>query len=78
MVVGTNRFQNPQEKFDYNPKQLLRSRDFDTTRATYPSEVLRLATALHFERRANQDKQASLVLLGRANVNQDIAAAFWH
>jgi methylmalonyl-CoA mutase len=78
VVVGTNRFQNPSEKFDFNPKQLLRSRDFDTTRATYPSEVLRLATALHFERRANQDKQAALVLLGGRSVNEDIAAAFWH
>jgi methylmalonyl-CoA mutase len=78
VVVGTNRFQNPQEKFDFQPKQLLRSRDFDTTRATYPSEVLRLATALHFERRANQDKQATLVLLGNARVNEDIADAFWH
>jgi len=78
VVVGTNRFQNPQEKFDFNPKQLLRSREFDTTRATYPSEVLRLATALHFERRANQDKQAALVLLGGRAVNEDIAAAFWH
>jgi len=78
VVVGTNRFQNPKEKFDFQPKQLLRSRDFDTTRATYPSEVLRLATALHFERRANQDKQATLVLLGNARVNEDIADAFWH
>jgi methylmalonyl-CoA mutase len=78
VVVGTNRFQNAQEKFDFQPKQLLRSRDFDTTRATYPSEVLRLATALHFERRANQDKQATLVLLGNARVNEDIAEAFWH
>jgi len=78
VVVGTNRFQNQNEKFDFQPKQLLRSRDFDTTRATYPSEVLRLATALHFERRANQDKQATLVLLGNARVNEDIADAFWH
>jgi methylmalonyl-CoA mutase len=76
VVVGTNRFQNFQEKFDFQPKQLLRSRDFDTTRATYPSEVLRLATALHFERRANQDKQATLVLLGNARVNEEIADAF--
>ncbi|QKG52367.1 methylmalonyl-CoA mutase family protein [Hymenobacter sp. BRD67] len=76
VVVGTNRFQNPQEKFEYQPKQLLRSREFDTTRATYPSEVLRLATALHFERRANQDKLAALVLLGGIQVNEDIAAAF--
>ncbi|MGI4739838.1 MAG: methylmalonyl-CoA mutase family protein [Janthinobacterium lividum] len=78
VVVGTNRFQNFAEKFEFQPKQLLRSRDFDTTRATYPSEVLRLATALHFERRANQDKQATLVLLGNARVNEDIAEAFWH
>jgi methylmalonyl-CoA mutase len=77
VVVGTNRFQNPKEKFEFQPKQLLRSRDFDTTRATYPSEVLRLATALHFERRANQDKQATLVLLGKASVNEEIADAFW-
>ena len=76
VVVGTNRFQNPQEKFDFQPKQLLRSRDFDTTRAAYPSEVLRLATALHFERRANQDKQATLVLLGNARVNEDLADAY--
>jgi len=78
VVVGTNRFQNAAEKFEFQPKQLLRSHDFDTTRATYPSEVLRLATALHFERRANQDKQATLVLLGNARVNEDIAEAFWH
>ncbi|MDJ0367241.1 methylmalonyl-CoA mutase family protein [Hymenobacter sp. H14-R3] len=78
VIVGTNRFQNAQEKFDFQPKQLLRSRDFDTTRATYPSEVLRLATALHFERRANQDKQATLVLLGNVRVNAEIAEAFWH
>ncbi|MGI4863170.1 MAG: methylmalonyl-CoA mutase family protein [Janthinobacterium lividum] len=78
VVVGTNRFQNPKEKFDFQPKQLLRSRHFDTTRATYPSEVLRLATAMHFERRANQDKQATLVLLGGMRVNEEIAEAFWH
>ncbi len=77
VVVGTNRFQNPNEKFDFQPKQLLRSREFDTTRATYPSEVLRLATALHFERRANQDKQATLVLLGGRRVNEEIAETFW-
>jgi methylmalonyl-CoA mutase len=78
VVVGTNRFQNLHEKFDFQPKLLLRSRDFDTTRATYPSEVLRLATALHFERRSNKDKHATLVLLGGVRVNEDIAEAFWH
>ncbi len=70
VVVGTNRFQNPRETFSYNPKALLRSAGFDTTRAAYPSEVLRLATALHFERRAKQTKNAALVLLGAGTIEQ--------
>jgi methylmalonyl-CoA mutase len=64
VVVGTNRFQNSHEQFSFNPKRLLRSHDFDTTRATYPSEVLRLATALHFQRRERKRKRAAVVLLG--------------
>ena len=75
IIVGTNRFQNPHEQFDFEPKQLLRSPDFDTTRATYPSEVLRLATALHFERRKKQNKLAALVLLG-AETNRHILESF--
>ncbi|MCA8831361.1 methylmalonyl-CoA mutase family protein [Hymenobacter pini] len=75
VVVGTNKFQNPQEKFDYNPKRLLRSRDFDSTRASYPTEVLRLATALHFERREKRKKRAALVLLG-THTNQIILESF--
>lgn len=75
VVVGTNRFQNPHEQFSYNPKKLLRSRDFDTTRATYPSEVLRLATALHFQRREKKLKQAAVVLLG-PHTNQHILESF--
>jgi methylmalonyl-CoA mutase len=75
VVVGTNKFQNPRETFDYNPKRLLRSRDFDSTRATYPAEVLRLATALHFERREKKKKRAALVLLG-THTNQIILESF--
>lgn len=75
VVVGTNKFQNPNEKFDYNPKRLLRSREFDSTRATYPTEVLRLATALHFERREKKKKRAALVLLG-VHTNQIILESF--
>ena len=75
IIVGTNRFQNPHEQFDFKPKQLLRSQAFDTTRAAYPSEVLRLATALHFERREKQSKQAALVLLG-AETNRHILESF--
>ena len=75
IIIGTNRFQNPQERFDFKPKQLLRSQSFDTTRASYPSEVLRLATALHFERREKQNKKAALVLLG-AETNHHILESF--
>lgn len=75
VIVGTNRFQNPHEQFDFKPKQLLRSKEFDTTRAAYPSEVLRLATALHFERREKQNKRAALVLLG-AETNRHILESF--
>ncbi|GAA4375558.1 methylmalonyl-CoA mutase family protein [Hymenobacter koreensis] len=68
VIVGTNRFQNAQEQFDYDPKALLRSRHFDTTRAAYPTEVLRLATALHFIRREQKKKKAAVVLLGRDTI----------
>ena len=76
VVVGTNRFENRAERYPFNPKKLLRSAAFDTTRATYPSEVLRLATALHFERRERKTRQAALVLLG-AGVNRHIEESFW-
>jgi len=75
VVVGTNRFQNRDEQFGFHPKKLLRSVEFDVTRATYPTEVLRLATALHFERRERKSKRAAVVLLG-ANTNQLILESF--
>ncbi|WP_426059611.1 methylmalonyl-CoA mutase family protein [Hymenobacter sp. B1770] len=75
IVVGTNRFQNRGEQFSFNPKKLLRSANFDVTRATYPTEVLRLATALHFERREKKSKRAAVVLLG-TNTNQVILDTF--
>lgn len=75
VLVGTNRYQNPREKFTFNPKRLLRSADFDSTRAAYPSEVLQLATALHFQRREKKLKRAAVVLLG-AHTNQHILESF--
>ena len=73
--MGTNRFQNHAEQFSCQPKKLLRSAVFDVTRAAYPTEVLRLATALHFERREKKSKRAAIVLLG-ANTNQVILDSF--
>ncbi|MDO7876617.1 methylmalonyl-CoA mutase family protein [Hymenobacter sp. ASUV-10] len=75
VVVGTNKFQNRDEHFSFHPKKLLRSATFDTTRAAYPTEVLRLATAMHFERRERKSKRAAVVLLG-ANTNQIILDNF--
>ena len=75
VVVGTNRFQNRAEQFSFHPKKLLRSAEFDVTRAAYPTEVLRLATALHFERREKKGKRAAVVLLGM-NTNQIILETF--
>ncbi|MBC6610704.1 hypothetical protein H8B15_07205 [Hymenobacter sp. BT507] len=75
VIVGTNRYQNPREQFSFNPKRLLRSADFDSTRAAYPSEVLQLATALHFQRREKKLKRAAVVLLG-AHTNQHILESF--
>ncbi|MBH8558292.1 methylmalonyl-CoA mutase family protein [Hymenobacter negativus] len=75
VIVGTNRFQNKNEQFHFHPKKLLRSADFDVTRAAYPTEVLRLATAMHFERRDRKSKRAAVVLLG-ANTNQVILENF--
>ncbi|GAA4362364.1 hypothetical protein GCM10023185_30220 [Hymenobacter saemangeumensis] len=75
IMVGTNRFQNHQEHFSFHPKKLLRSAQFDTTRAAYPTEVLRLATAMHFERRERKSKRAAVVLLG-TNTNQLILETF--
>ena len=75
VVVGTNRFQNQREQFSFHPKKLLRSADFDVTRAAYPTEVLRLATAMHFERREKKSKRAAVVLLG-TNTNEIIMEQF--
>jgi methylmalonyl-CoA mutase len=73
--VGTNRFTQPQEEFDFDPKKLLRSRSFDTTRATYPTEVLRLVTALHFRQQLQKQQRAAVVLLGQ-DANRAILDSF--
>ena len=75
VLVGTNKFQQPDEQFSFNPKKLLRSAHFDTTRAAYPTEVLRLAMALHFDRRERKGKRAAVVLLG-AGTNEVILEKF--
>ena len=75
VIVGTNHFQNRDEHFSFHPKKLLRSAEFDVTRAAYPTEVLRLATAMHFERREKKNRRAAVVLLG-SNTNETILEQF--
>lgn len=75
VVVGTNRFAQAQEEFEFDPKKLLRSRTFDTTRATYPTEVLRLVTALHFRQQLQKNQRAAVVLLGQ-DANNTVLESF--
>ncbi len=75
VIVGSNRFTQAEEEFEFDPKKLLRSRSFDTTRATYPTEVLRLVTAMHFKRQLQQNQRAAVVLLGQ-DANQAILESF--
>jgi methylmalonyl-CoA mutase len=75
VIVGTNRFRQAEEEFEFDPKKLLRSRSFDTTRAAYPTEVLRLVTAMHFRRQLQQNQRAAVVLLGQ-DANRAILESF--
>ncbi|RNI29549.1 methylmalonyl-CoA mutase [Rufibacter immobilis] len=74
VVLGTNKFPNTNEKHEYNPEQLLQSREFDNTRAAYPYEVMRLATELHF-RKKQRRPLAVVVHMGNA-IQEHIHASF--
>ncbi|WP_114784260.1 methylmalonyl-CoA mutase family protein [Botryobacter ruber] len=56
VLVGTNKYPNPQEKIDFDPEELIQSAAFDTTRAAYPTEVMRMATELHLRKRKRRPK----------------------
>ncbi|QMU28882.1 methylmalonyl-CoA mutase family protein [Adhaeribacter radiodurans] len=56
ILVGTNKFINPKEKFDYDPEKLIQSNYFDTTRAAYSLEVMRFAVELHYLKRRQKPK----------------------
>ncbi|MBF9253371.1 methylmalonyl-CoA mutase small subunit [Pontibacter sp. 172403-2] len=56
VLVGTNKYPNPHEKIDFEPEELIQSAGFDTTRAAYPTEVMRMATELHLRKRKRRPK----------------------
>ncbi|WP_207435655.1 methylmalonyl-CoA mutase subunit beta [Sabulibacter ruber] len=74
VLVGTNKFPNPNEQLDYDPEQLIQSRQFDNTRGAYSYEVMRLATELHF-RKKKRRPHALVVHMGNA-LQEHIHASF--
>ncbi|WP_161890407.1 methylmalonyl-CoA mutase family protein [Pontibacter russatus] len=79
VLVGTNRYPDPQEKIDFDPEELIQSADFDTTRAAYPTEVMRMATELHLRKRRRRPK-AVVAIVGEAikrHVNATFAQEFF-
>ncbi|AKQ46250.1 hypothetical protein TH63_12480 [Rufibacter radiotolerans] len=74
VILGTNKYPNPNEKHDYDPESLIQSKQFDNTRASYSYEVMRLATELHF-RKKNRRPHALVVHLGNA-IQEHIHASF--
>ncbi|WP_237144159.1 methylmalonyl-CoA mutase family protein [Pontibacter pamirensis] len=79
VLVGTNKYPNPKEKIDFDPEALIQSADFDTTRAAYPTEVMRMATELHLRKRKRRPK-AVVAVIGQAvqrHVNATFAQEFF-
>jgi methylmalonyl-CoA mutase len=74
VLVGTNRFVDRGEKTDFNAEALLQSADFDTSRASYPFEVMRLAAMLHYQKK-NARPKAIIAILGQ-DIQEHIHAAF--
>ncbi|MGV3505160.1 MAG: methylmalonyl-CoA mutase family protein [Adhaeribacter sp.] len=74
VLVGTNKYAEPGEKPAYDAEALLQSRDFDTRRASYPFEVMRLAALLHFQKK-NARPKALIALVGQ-DLQEHIHAAF--
>ncbi|MEJ8758170.1 methylmalonyl-CoA mutase family protein [Pontibacter sp. H259] len=79
VLVGTNKYPDPKEKIDFDPEELIQSPEFDTTRAAYPTEVMRMATELHLRKRQRRPK-AIVALIGnteKLHVNATFAKEFF-
>ncbi|GAB3828447.1 methylmalonyl-CoA mutase family protein [Pontibacter rugosus] len=79
ILVGTNKYPNPKESISFDPEALIQSAEFDTTRAAYPTEVMRMATELHLRKRKRRPKVV-VALIGDANkraVNATFAQEFF-
>ncbi|MFD2513773.1 methylmalonyl-CoA mutase family protein [Pontibacter locisalis] len=79
VLVGTNKYPNPKEQINFDPEELIQSSEFDTTRAAYPTEVMRMATELHL-RKANRKPKVIIAVIGEAvqrHVNATFAQEFF-
>ncbi|MDB5262408.1 MAG: hypothetical protein JWQ14_1689, partial [Adhaeribacter sp.] len=74
VLVGTNKFANKHEKISFDAVTLLQSSYLDTTRASYPFEVMRLAAMLHFQKKKARPK-ALIAIIGH-DIQEHIHAAF--
>ncbi|PRY16472.1 heterodimeric methylmalonyl-CoA mutase small subunit [Pontibacter ummariensis] len=69
VLVGTNKYPNPNEQLDFDPEELIQSSSFNTTRAAYPTEVMRMATELHLRKRQRRPR-AVVAIIGDATQRQ--------
>lgn len=79
VLVGTNKYPNPKESLSFDPEELIQSATFDTTRAAYPTEVMRMATELHLRKRQRRPK-AIVAVIGsseKRQVNASFAQEFF-
>ncbi|SIT91963.1 methylmalonyl-CoA mutase family protein [Pontibacter indicus] len=79
VLVGTNKFPNPKEKIDFDPEELIQRAEFDTTRAAYPTEVMRMATELHLRKRKRRPR-AIIAVIGqeaKRHINASFAKEFF-
>lgn len=74
ILVGTNKFPNQQEKLDFDPEHLMQNKYFDTRRAAYSFEVMRLASELHF-RKKKKKARAIIAVIG-TKISEHIHATF--
>ena len=79
VLVGTNKYPNPKEKIDFDPEELIQRAEFDTTRAAYPTEVMRMATELHLRKRKRRPRVV-IAVIGQAakrHINASFAKEFF-
>ncbi|KAA9340807.1 methylmalonyl-CoA mutase family protein [Adhaeribacter soli] len=74
ILVGTNKYPNLHEKVDFDPEQLMQSKYFDTSRAAYPFEIMRLASELHF--RKKQKKARAVIAVIGTKITEHLHASF--